>query len=182
MGRIGRGLGPGVPTGPTPDLIHYRRVPGSSRYYDPATGNVVSGYRVRQYRKGLGDLERQVVRQNQIAERNLFNSQRRSLAETYRMKRQTEGVNLGIGQIYRDPRFNGLVRQVREYAYYQRSVASIVNPNRQLIVGPSGPYAEALVELGRRLPNDDFNVGQSPAGHINENVIPALQAQGASEA
>ena len=88
-----------------------------------------------------------------VMELEAFSSQQHSITEEY------WGTTLGIMGVYPD---HDTIRESAEGV--------------QKLLGEQPAYKQVLVDLGRRLPSDDFPVGDSPTGHIKLDVKPFYEA------
>ena len=158
--------------------IPYRRLPGSGRrYYNPYTGNIVTEhYVVRIYRPNLSKIERELTAQSNRRNAVATRRQRKSFLETYLIKKQAENPGSTLRELnarYADE-FQSLYVQLRTQQLAAKA-APIGSEERERILSPTGAYAQALEDLGRRLPDQDFMVGMSPSpkgGYIDTVVVP----------
>jgi hypothetical protein len=158
--------------------IPYRRYPGSGRdYYNPYTGQRVSEhYVVRIYRPNLAPIERELTAQANRRSAVRTVKQRRSIQQTFLIKKQAENPGQTLAQLQAQyaGEFQDLYIQLRTQQIAAKN-APIGSAERENILSPTGLYAQTLVDLGRRLPNQDFLVGMSPAakgGYIDTVVVP----------
>jgi hypothetical protein len=166
--------------------VAYRKVPGSRRYYNPKTGETVSeDYVVRIYRKQVSPQELRVMqyRSKVLAQSN--RQVRDSLGRTYWAKLQADKV-ISTEQVYRSSQlnqygFNNVYTRLRAVSYNAR-YQTLDSPERKAAYAADGEYAQLLVALGRRLPEETFMVGDSPkevggGSYIDNVVLPALSQQ-----
>jgi hypothetical protein len=168
-------VGGGGGTGGFSQPRYYRPVPGNrSRYYDTATGQEISGYRYRQYRRSLTtdqlDFLRNVSSQTQFNESTLRNIRLVDNWAYYEAARQ------GATYVPESDRGRALRSQMFQQDYQTLRLEQYNATWRGGDRGPNGPLAAALVEMGLRLPDDPFDVGASPKGH--SNTVRALWAMG----
>lgn len=162
--------------------VPYRRLPGAAgikgrKYYNPYNGDIVSEhYVIRVYRPNLSSLEREITAQSN--RRNALNTrrQRKSIQETYLIKKQAENPGRTLAQLQTQyaSEFQTLYRNLRVQQLAAKS-AEIGSDERKNILAADGEYARTLEELGRRVPNQDFLVGMSPqvkGGYIDTVVVP----------
>lgn len=131
---------------------------------------------VRIYRPNLSPIQRELTsisnRRNALSTRK----QRKSIQETYLVKKQAENPGKTLKQLeaqYKDE-FMDLYTELRTQQLAAKA-ESIGSEARDNILSSTGRYAQTLVDLGRRLPNQDFLVGMSPAskgGYIDTVVVP----------
>lgn len=158
--------------------IPYRRLPGSGRrYYNPYTGQTVTEhYVVRIYRPNLTSIQRELTAQANRRQAVRTRRQRKSLLETFLIKKQAENPGRTLQQLsdQYQAEFQDLYVKLRTQQLAAKA-AEIGSEERRNILSPNGEYAQTLVDLGRRLPNQDFLVGMSPAskgGYIDTVVVP----------
>jgi hypothetical protein len=162
-------------------LINYRRVPGygpgNRMYYDPISGKVrTEDYVLNVYRPRLEDAARAQAATTSRGVARRLRAQRSSLADTYSLKKATEG------QPVDQEEFNTLYYALKEEQLRVRFYPIEDVDARTDLLSPGSLYDQLLVALGRRLGNETFAVGESPkhageGGYINEVVIPNLNAQ-----
>lgn len=164
--------------------IAYRRIPGvaSGRgYYNPLTGKPVSQhYVLRIYRPALTDVERQYTKERVRLEVARARVQVNSLADTWMFKERSLGRPVTTRNMAKkDAEFQRLYQRLQIISVQARH-APLGSRLREELYAADGEYANLLVQLGRRLPNEDFRVGMSPLAvgegesYIDEKVIPAL--------
>lgn len=158
--------------------IPYRRLPGAGRrYYNPYTGDIVTEhYVVRIYRPNLSSIERELTAQANRRNAVRTQRQRKSLLQTFLIKKQSENPGRSLHELeaeYKDE-FQSEYIKLRTQQLAAKS-AVIGSEERRNILAPDGEYAKTLENLGRRIPNQDFLVGSSPApkgGYIDTVVVP----------
>lgn len=131
---------------------------------------------VRIYRPNLAPIQRELL--NQANRRNSVRTraQRKSIQETYLIKKQAENPGTSLRQLEQQNKaeFQALYVKLRTQQIAAKA-ADIGSDERANILSPTGEYAQTLVDLGRRLPNRDFIVGMSPSpkgGYIDTVVVP----------
>jgi hypothetical protein len=131
---------------------------------------------VRIYRPNLSSIERELTAQANRRNAVRTRKQRKSIQETFLIKKQAENPGMTLAQLeqrYRSE-FQDLYLKLRTQQLAAKA-APIGSEERRNILSPTGEYAQTLVDLGRRLPNQDFLVGMSPAskgGYIDTVVVP----------
>lgn len=193
------------------------RTYGPRTYYNPETGQQVSeDYVVRHYRPALRDQGLAEYAELQTRQRSFNATQssiRASMLQTFLIKKSSEqGLTLRPnvalnGQVsYSFPRsfvnanqqeFTRLYGELRYYqvtarhagtvTYNPATGAPIIPREREILLAPDGVYAKTLEELGRRKPNEDFQVGMSPDSrgaytlndYITTTVIPFYSGRAA---
>ena len=103
------------------------------------------------------------------------------MAETYALRQRADGdFSLETRQqVLRDPTFQATYARLRVISHEARHTG-IEEPDLRLArFAPDSEYADLLVALGRRLPNEPFAVGDSPQdiSYIESVVIPTLKEQ-----
>lgn len=106
----------------------------------------------------------------------------RNFADTYVAKQASLGNIITINDAVRSDEFRNLYYQLRAISFEARHT-TIGTPEREAAFAGDSDYAALLVALGRRRPEDTFDVGASPkgtseaGGYINSVVLPSLEAQ-----
>lgn len=164
--------------------IAYRRLPGTASgrgFYNPATGDQVSQhYVLRVYRPSLTDVERQFTRERVQLEAARARVQVSSLAETWILKERSLGRPVtSRNEARKNAEFQALYQRLQVVSLQARH-APLGSRQREELYAADGEYANLLVQLGRRLPNEEFRVGMSPLAvgegesYIDVKVIPEL--------
>jgi hypothetical protein len=156
--------------------IPYRRQPTGRGYYNPYTGQRVSEhYVVRVYRPNLGPIEREITSRSNRRNAASSTKRRRDVQDDFLYKKLAENPDKEQGELWLDPdireEFNELYIKLRSY-HIDTIAAPIGSDEREDLLSADGDYADTLVELGMRLPDEDKPVGQSPRkGHYIEEVV-----------
>jgi hypothetical protein len=151
-----------MPSGPP---IHYRRIPGTRRYINPRDPTDVrtEHYVVRIYRPSLSVTQRSEVRTEarQVATRRRKN--RSDVASTY--QRKVEAENGAYSRSDRDAFADDYAR-LQQLKFEESSMIGLPERADELadLRAADGEYAQLLVDLGRRPPDADYPVGESPEG------------------
>lgn len=163
---------------------------------------------VRHYRPALRSTEQAQYADYQQSEAKYRAQQasiRASIQQTFLIKKASEAglplrptTHFNGDVTYSFPRtfiqansaeFSRLYGELRYYQVIARHAGVSIGPTgapvtdteaKETLLGPGSDYANTLVELGRRKPNEDFNVGASPDSkggyrlndYIVTNVIP----------
>ncbi len=121
----------------TPPIPGYKRLPGSARQYvNISTGEVFSR---RQYDKIAASVKAAPVRKGSMVRYN------RMVSDFQAYMKREHGIEMTR-------------REVRQSA----DMKSIVKDLRSKDTSPDGKKAKALVRLGRRRPEADYPVGDTP--------------------
>lgn len=162
------------------------------KYYNPLTGQdkfrdgtpITEDYVLRHYRPALSQLERELTTESNRTYAIRSRKIRTSVQETYLVKKKAEYPLLTDQQL-RDrfsQEFRDMYSELKRTQILARH-AFIGSDERRAFMAPDGRYAELLVELGRRKPDESWAVGASsenqtsvPNGeYINQVVIPYYQ-------
>lgn len=178
--QLANDLGTGRP-------IPFRRVPGTRKYQNPYTGQIVTEhYVVRIYRPQLGLADRYIIQEQSKRYQKRRRRYEKSLLDTYMARQEALGNSITRSDARRSPEFIELNRRLTAISIESRQFP-IGSPEREQFFRPDGEYAQILVALGRRLDGDDFPVGMSQrqlmdmglpidASYINSVVLPTLSA------
>lgn len=105
-----------------------------------------------------------------------------SLLSTWQARQASLGQPVTARNVARkDAEFRQLVQRLRIVSYQARHTPYEDAEARARLYASDGEYAQILVQLGRRLPDAGFPVGESAlqvgagASYINEVVLPALR-------
>lgn len=136
---------------------------------------------VRIYRPNLTRVEREITATSNRSNAVRTRRQRKSIQETFLIKKQAEEPGKSLRQLELETKteFNELYRELRIQQLLAKG-SEIGSEERNNILSPTGEYARTLEELGRRVPNQDFLVGMSPApkgGYIDTVVVPYYNEQ-----
>jgi len=176
LGPAGDSLRGSVWSIPGESLKRYKRIPRLPgqplRYYDlddpSSRANPVTEYRVRKYRRELkarSPLEYEVLMQDVRSSTHSDTKHRYTLARAYQAKMASEGKQMNLNQVVRDPRFEQLFQRVNYYHY--RGLDLTID--RATIMTE---YHEVLVDIGARRPTDDHRPETSEKGYIDRVMIP----------
>lgn len=161
--------------------IPYRRKPGgpSNVWVNPYTGQEVSEYYVvRVYRPYLYQNEQAAayaVQQLSRGQLRRAQEMKLSLAETYVLVQAANGQPVtNVNEVLKQEEFNRIVELLEAERFRLRFLEPV---ERDAQTGPSSELAELLVLVGRRLGDEDFDVGDSPDDYVRNVVIPTLQAR-----
>jgi hypothetical protein len=144
-------------------LIHYRRIPGTRRYYNPKTYQTISDRQVQNYRKSLTPNQREDIR---VQSRRVGTASRRKrgdLLSTFQRKLDYEETSYTASE---RARFANLYARLQQISLQEREWIGLPEYADELedLRDPDGEYADILVELGRRDPDSEDPVGSSPPG------------------
>lgn len=150
------------------DPIHWRRIPGTRRYYNPRNpSEVVSEDFVRKYRTGLTDAQRASVNAESQRVATFRARHRGDIASVYERKIQQETGNFTAND---RAHFGDLYARLQQLKIEAQQLTGL--PEQQTLLAPNGEYAKILEELGRRPENAEWAVGASPEG-IAATLFPA---------
>lgn len=146
--------------------IHYRRIPGTRRYYNPITLETVSEYRYRKYRATLTPEQLGEVSAETRRVATWRNSHRSDVAGIYQRKVESTG---GTYDANARREFGELYARLQQLKIQESSLIGLPDKADELkrLRDKNGEYAQILEELGRRPVDADYDVGQSPEGTVS---------------
>ncbi len=146
--------------------IHYRRIPGTRRYYNPLNpSDRLSERQVTNYRSSLTEDQRKEVRAEARRVATWRSNHEDNLASIYQRKLESQGETYDAGD---KARFSELYARLQQIHLEEQTMLGLPEYGDDLraLRAAGGEYAEILEELGRRPADADYDVGQSPQGTV----------------